>query len=110
MRSGRRTARPVVASLLAAALFAARTAMAADPDPSAATLGRNCIICHNPAAEQQSKVPPLARLGAAGIVEAMQGFKTGQRHGSIMERIAKGYSEAEIERMAGWLATPEADR
>jgi cytochrome subunit of sulfide dehydrogenase len=34
----------------------------------------------------------------------MQGFKTGQRKATVMDRIAKGFSDAEIQAIAEWYA------
>jgi len=97
---------PIIRVTLLLSLLAAPPAGAGEPLPSAATLAGNCIVCHSPAADRQSKVPPLSDLGADGIAAAMQAFKSDRRRGSIMNRIAKGYGDEEIARIAAYLAHP----
>ena len=41
---------------------------------------------------------------ATQIVTAMQAFRTGQRPATVMDRIAKGFSDAEIAAIAAWYA------
>ena len=41
---------------------------------------------------------------AADIASQMAEFKTGKRPGTIMDRIAKGFSEEETQAIAAWYA------
>ena len=41
---------------------------------------------------------------AADIVAQMQAFKTGQKPATVMDRIAKGFTDAEIQAIADWYA------
>jgi cytochrome c553 len=41
---------------------------------------------------------------AAGIVAAMEAFRSGERPSTVMGRIAKGFSDDEIRAIAAWLA------
>jgi cytochrome subunit of sulfide dehydrogenase len=86
----------------AAATLAAMTASAwsADPPPGAAS----CSGCH-PAT--QGVASPVLRLNgrdAAQIVTAMTEFRTGKRPTTIMDRIAKGFTDDETKAIAAWLA------
>ena len=50
---------------------------------------------------------PFTRLigrNAADIVTAMQEFRSGQRPGTVMDRIAKGFTDDEIKAIAAWYA------
>jgi cytochrome subunit of sulfide dehydrogenase len=47
-------------------------------------------------------VPPLNGRPAADIASQMIAFKAGQRPGTIMDRIAKGFSDDEIRAIAAW--------
>ena len=87
-----------VAALLAWASLA--SAGAADA-PAGATA---CSGCHPPAARADAPVPPLAGRDAAQIVSAMQAFRSGQVTGTVMNRIAKGFSEEETQAIAAWYA------
>ena len=87
----------LVAALLAglAAPAAAQTA----PPPGAAS----CSGCHAPA-RLGSPVPPIAGRDPKEIVAAMQEFRSGQRAATVMDRIAKGFSDDEVQAIAAWLA------
>jgi cytochrome c553 len=52
-----------------------------------------------------SPVPRLAGLDRAAIVRAMQDFRAGQRAATVMDRIAKGFTDAEIQAIAAWYTT-----
>jgi sulfide dehydrogenase cytochrome subunit len=92
-RSGRRAR-----LLLSVALFASPLAVMAEP-PGAAS----CLGCHPPAVAH-GPVPTLAGRKAADIVNAMQAFRAGTLKGTVMERIAKGFSDEEIRAIADWYA------
>jgi cytochrome c553 len=49
-------------------------------------------------------VPPLRGQNPAGIVAAMQAFRSGERPSTVMGRIAKGFSDEEIRTIATWVA------
>jgi len=44
----------------------------------------------------------VASRGTRAIVEAMQAFKSGQRSSTVMDRLAKGFSDDEIKAIAAW--------
>jgi cytochrome c553 len=50
-------------------------------------------------------VPRLAGLDRAAIVKAMQDFRAGKRIASVMDRIAKGFTDDEVQAIAAWYAT-----
>jgi sulfide dehydrogenase cytochrome subunit len=50
----------------------------------------------------QTPVPRLVGRPAAEIVAAMQGFRIGQRPATVMDRIAKGFSDDETAAIAAW--------
>ena len=88
------------AAAIGALSIAAATAAAAEPPPGAAS----CSGCHPTSARVTSPVVRLAGLDRAAIVRAMQEFRTGQRAGTVMDRIAKGFTEDEIQALAAWFA------
>ena len=79
-------------------LTAAGIASAADAPPGAA----GCSGCHAANPRVETPVPPLNGRPAADIASQMIAFKAGQRPGTIMDRIAKGFSEEEIRAIAAW--------
>ena len=46
----------------------------------------------------------LAGRDRAEIAKAMQDFRAGARAGTVMDRIAKGFTDAEIQAIAAWYA------
>ena len=71
-----------------------------------ASLAATCANCHGTAgkAVSGSTVPGLAGRPAEYIVERMKSYKDGSRQASVMHQIAKGYSEAQIQQLAGYFA------
>jgi sulfide dehydrogenase cytochrome subunit len=49
-------------------------------------------------------VPRIIGLDRAVIVKAMQEFRSGQRAATVMDRIAKGFTDDEIQAIAAWYA------
>ena len=82
----------------AIALASASAAYAADAPPGAAS----CSGCHAASASVQTPVPPLSGRPAADTVSQMAEFKSGARKGTIMDRIAKGFTEDETRAIATW--------
>jgi cytochrome subunit of sulfide dehydrogenase len=46
----------------------------------------------------------LAGYDKAGLVKAMADFKSGARPATIMHQLSKGYSDAQVEAIAGYFA------
>lgn len=94
------TCRFLRGSLVVVAIVAAVAASAAEP-PAGAT---SCSGCHAARTGVETAVPRLAGRAAAEIVAAMQGFRTGQKPATVMDRLAKGFGDAEIRAIADWFA------
>jgi cytochrome c553 len=47
---------------------------------------------------------PLAGLPQDHIATQMRAFRDGKRPATVMHQIAKGYTDAQIDAMAGWFA------
>src|SRR2546423_6830056 len=85
-------------AVLAIVLASATTASTAEIPAGAAS----CSGCHAANPRVETPVPPLAGRPAADITSQMIAFKSGQRPGTIMDRIAKGFSDEEIRAIAAW--------
>jgi sulfide dehydrogenase cytochrome subunit len=83
-------------------LAVAGTALAATPAPPAGAT--SCSGCHPPNARVGSPVPQLVGQNASQIVAAMTAFRAGTRQATVMDRIAKGFSETETQAIADWYA------
>ena len=88
-----------VAAIGLASIAAAVTASAELPAGAA-----SCSGCHPSSARVTSPVPRLNGIDRAAIVRAMQDFRSGQRTGTVMDRIAKGFTDEEIQAIAAWYA------
>jgi len=88
---------------LAAALAAATFSACAQD--SARNLASACAICHGTDGKALTKdVVPLAGLPREHIATQMRAFRDGQRPATVMHQIAKGYTDAQIDSIAGWYA------
>jgi cytochrome c553 len=81
--------------------IAAVVVASAEPPSGAAA----CSGCHPASARVTSPVPRLAGRDQAAIVKAMQDFRSGTRAATVMDRIAKGFTDEEIQAIAAWSAT-----
>ena len=62
----------------------------------------SCSGCHPGSANIDTPVPRLIGKDPAAIVAAMQAFRSGTRTATVMDRIAKGFSDDEIRSIAAW--------
>jgi sulfide dehydrogenase cytochrome subunit len=93
--------RRALAAAIGIASIAAATAAFAEPPAGAAS----CSGCHPSSARVSSPVPRLTGMDRAAIVKAMQDVRSGQRAGTVMDRIAKGFTDEEIQAIAAWYAS-----
>jgi len=99
--------RPRAALFAAASLFIAvgaygQTAQALQTRALAGT----CANCHGTDgnAVPGQPMPRLAGLPKNYIVEQMQAFRDGKRPATVMHQLAKGYSNEQIDALAGFFA------
>ena len=84
----------------AAVLVSITTAAAGTPEPPVGAAA--CSGCHPANSAVETSVPVLAGRKAEDIVAQMRAFRSGQRQATVMDRIAKGYSDPEVEAIAEW--------
>lgn len=73
--------------------------------PSASMLANTCAGCHGTDGSSNGPATPsIAGMKGEYFIETMQEYKSGKRPATIMDRIAKGYSDDEIKLMAGFFA------
>ena len=73
--------------------------------PTATMLADTCAGCHGTdGASTGPATPSIAGNSEIYMVDTMNAFKSGERPGTIMGRIAKGYSEEEFKLMASVFA------
>jgi cytochrome c553 len=92
----------IVAAAVLASIATAVAASAESPVGAA-----SCSGCHPAKPGVESAVPRLTGRNPEGVVAQMQAFRSGQRAATVMDRIAKGYSDAEVEAIAVWYAAQQ---
>ena len=92
-----------IAALLVVA--AAASASAQSPDPNRArSLSAGCAACHGTNGVSVGEVESLAGKPRDDIVRKMQEFKSGARPATVMQQLAKGYTDEQIQELAAWFA------
>lgn len=100
--------RPMLAALALA------LPLSAQANPEAAklhlrSLAATCANCHGTdghAVPGESMVH-LAGLGKAYIVEQLTAFRDGKRPATVMHQLSKGYTDAQIDAIAGYFAAQQ---
>jgi cytochrome subunit of sulfide dehydrogenase len=90
-----------LAAAIGLASIVAAGAASAQPPPGAAA----CSGCHPSSTRVSTPVPRLIGMPRDAIVRAMQEFRSGQRTGTVMDRIAKGFTDEEAQAIAAWYAS-----
>ena len=93
------------AKLVAAALALAAVAAHAQDNPVARSLAATCANCHGTEGRSVTQeVASLAGLPKEHIVAQMKAFRDGTRPATVMQQLAKGYSDAQIELVADYFS------
>lgn len=91
---------------LAVLLLFGGAAHAQAPDP--ALLAGGCQGCHGVNGEGSLGIPSIRQAQTrAEFLATMQAFRTDDRPNTVMGRITRGYTEAEVAALAAWFAKPE---
>ena len=93
-----------IAAVLAIAALNADPAWAQTDALQARSLAATCANCHGTNGAAAPGMVALAGYDRAGMVKAMADFKSGARSATIMHQLSKGYSDAQIEAIAGYFA------
>jgi sulfide dehydrogenase cytochrome subunit len=68
-------------------------------------LGNTCAGCHGTNGSSFGPASPsIAGMGKDTLVDAMKAYKEGTRSGTIMNRIAQGYADADFEAMGDFFS------
>lgn len=66
-----------------------------------------CYTCHSATGAGVDAIPPLQGLSEAHIKELLTAYKTGREQATIMNRISKALTDAEIDRISAMLGRGE---
>ena len=99
---------PIVLAATVAVLGAVHaTAQGSDPNLGR-SLAATCATCHGTNGVSVGEVESLAGKPKDEIVRKMQDFKSGAKPATVMHQLAKGYSDEQIQLVAGWFAAQKA--
>ncbi len=90
----------VLVSAAAAAIILAAPTWAQQPT----ALALSCAACHGTDGKSPGSIPTLAGRPAKELREALAGFKAGTRPATVMGRLAKGYTDQEIDALADYFS------
>ena len=94
----------VIAAVLAVAALSTGPAFAQTDALQARSLAASCANCHGTNGAAAPGMVALAGYDKAGLVKAMADFKSGARPATIMHQLSKGYSDAQVQAIAGYFA------
>ena len=99
-----------VVSLVGMGIASAQTTNV--PGLQARSLAASCAACHG---TDGAAVPGAAMVALAGypkdaLVAQMRAFRDGSRDATVMHQLARGYSDRQIEVLAGYFAAMPARR
>jgi cytochrome c553 len=64
----------------------------------------SCAACHGTGGKSPGAIPSIAGKKKAFIVTALKNFRDDRKTATVMNRIAKGYTDAEIEALATYFS------
>jgi sulfide dehydrogenase cytochrome subunit len=91
--------------LIASGLALSAAAPAGAQQADGRMLALSCLNCHGPGGRSPGEIPSIAGRNELFIRTALLDFREGRRSATVMTRLAKGYSDADIEALAKYIAT-----
>ncbi len=95
-------------TLLAAAALALVSSLAGAAD-AGRDIAADCASCHGTDGRSHGAIPALAGRDKAAIVQQVRDFRDGRRPSTVMQQLAKGYTDAQIEAAAAYFAAQKAN-
>lgn len=93
----------VAAGVAALAMLTLSHAASAAPPDAITLMASTCVGCHGADGTSRGPATPtIAGMAPETFIEAMVSFKDGSRTATIMDRIAKGFTEEEIKQLADY--------
>jgi sulfide dehydrogenase cytochrome subunit len=102
----------LIPAAVAIALATGSATVAVGADASATTgrdIAANCANCHGADGHSRSAIPAIAGQDKAYLIQQLKDFRDGKRPSTIMQQLAKGYTDAQIEAAAAYLAVQKTN-
>jgi len=92
--------------LFAATLILAfsATAQTGGTDTQARAWAASCAACHGTNGQSNSTIPAIAGQDKQALLAKLKAYKSDQLSATVMHQHAKGYSDAELERLADYFS------
>jgi cytochrome c553 len=92
-------------AVMALVCVASLSAQAQTPDPlQVRSWAAGCANCHGTNGQAQPGMVSLAGVSQDDIVRKMQDYKAGRLPATLMHQLSKGYSDEQIQAIAGYFA------
>src|SRR6202171_3565894 len=98
----------LIPAAVAIALAAGSATVAVGADTSATTgrdIAASCANCHGTDGRSRGTIASIAGQDKAYLVQQLKDFRDGKRPSTIMQQLAKGYTDEQIEAAAAYLAS-----
>ncbi len=95
----------LLGAALAVALSAAPQGPARAQSATAPQIALPCAGCHGPNGAGEGPVPRIAGYDRQAFLQTWSAFRANERPATIMNRIARGYTDAEVGQLADYFAT-----
>ncbi len=93
-----------VAAMLLASVVTTTPALAQQQQPSVPLIAQGCAGCHGQNGAGQGATPPIAGTSRDEFIKIWAAFRANERPATIMNRIARGYTDAEVAALADHFA------
>ena len=74
-------------------------------DDASRALAATCTGCHGTDGASGGQIPSIRGLEAERMVTLLQEFRDGKREATIMQQLAKGFTDEQIQALAKWFAS-----
>jgi cytochrome subunit of sulfide dehydrogenase len=72
------------------------------PAQRGTALANACATCHGPEGRSKGAIPPLVTMPEKMLRDSLRAFRNGERSGTVMNRLAHGLDEADIDAIAAY--------
>jgi sulfide dehydrogenase cytochrome subunit len=96
--------RPYGLTALLLACGLANSAVLAQSPPATPLVAQGCAGCHGQSGAGQGASPVIAGLSEDEFLKIWAAFRANERPATIMNRIARGYTDAEVAALAAYFA------